>query len=123
MDKPRAKRVPKPGQEKFMTHWTVAEDNQLLEDVKILSIDQISKDNCLSTGAIYSRLAVIAIKLIEQGKSIDEAVEITKASRTDIDRRIGRAKAKKKINDAAKIAAPLIAVKTKGDSDLAELKG
>ena len=109
MDKPKVKRGAKPGQEKSMTRWTAEEDRKLLEGIKTLSVDEISKNHQRSVGAICSRLAVIAVKLIDEGKSYDEAIAITKASRIDIDKQIGRNKAKEKINsNIATVINPML---------------
>lgn len=98
MNKPRAKRVPKVGEEKFMARWTIEEDNNLLEQIKTLAVEDIGKIHQRSVGAICSRLAVLAVKLIEEGKSQDEAIAITHASKIDITRHLSRIEAKKKIS-------------------------
>lgn len=76
------------GLEKRGSRWTAKEDEELLQQVKTLPIDQIAQLHKRTFNGISLRLAEIAIRLIDEGKSYDEAVKITQASRVDIEKQL-----------------------------------
>ena len=66
MDKPRTKRAVKPGQEKGWARWTADEEKLLLREIKDETLEDIAKGHQRTVGGIYSRLCVIAVRLIEE---------------------------------------------------------
>ena len=100
MEKPRSKRTVKPGQEKGWSKWSPDEEADLLTEIKDLSLDEIAKNHKRTVGGIYSRLCVIAVRLMEEeNMTLKEVMEITKTNELDIEKQIVRNKYKKKPKD------------------------
>lgn len=66
--------------------WSDIEEKKLLEEIKTLPLELIANNHERSIGAITSRLCLIAQRLIDQGLTYDQVIEITKVSNSDLER-------------------------------------
>ena len=75
------------------TKWTVEEELQLLEEIdNDMSIANISIKHQRTNGAITARLNLIALRLYENGKSIEYIMNLTKLSKLQVESAIERKK-------------------------------
>ena len=96
MNKPVfAKRVLKDGQENGWKKWSKKEENELLEEIEEFNIEEIAKLHKRTNGGISSRLCVIASRLMDEGKSLEEVLKITKISEEDLNKYISKTEKKK----------------------------
>ena len=100
MNKPVfAKRVLKDGQENGWKKWSKKEEEELLEEIEEFNIEEIAKLHKRTNGGISSRLCVIAARLLEEDKSLEDVLKITKVTEEDLDKyiaKIGKKKTNKK---------------------------
>lgn len=75
--------------------WSKQEINELLEEIKTKTIDDIAIIHKRTPTGIISRLRDIASKLNDSGESIKQIMEITKLSEHDITDAINRRLSKK----------------------------
>ena len=73
-------------QSNFKNKWTEEEEKLLLEQVKTMKIDEIAKLHGRGIGSIVLRLSKIGAEMVESGKTMDEAMLITKQSKQDIEK-------------------------------------
>lgn len=64
--------------------WSKEEESKLLSEIAYVPIENIAIMHSRSVGAIHCRLCLIAQRLMESGKSLNEAATITHRTGTDI---------------------------------------